>query len=60
MLSSFQIHGATPLEKFLLKLNSSLALAIGPSALKKVGGMSAGPAEPLLCMACVTALSFNS
>ncbi len=34
-----------------LKMDNSSALAIGPSALRKVGGMSSGPAAPLLHMA---------
>ncbi len=34
----FQIPGTTPLEKLSLKMDSSSVLAVGPSALRKVGG----------------------
>ncbi len=34
-----------------MKMDNSLALFIGPSVLKNVGGMSSRPAAPLHCMA---------
>ncbi len=53
MAASFQISGTTPLEKLLLKMDNNSVLAIGLSALRKVGGMSSGPVAPLLLMACM-------
>ncbi len=50
-MAFFQIPGTTPLEKLSLKIDNNSALAIGPSALRKVGGMSSGPAAPFLRMA---------
>ncbi len=55
----FQIPGKTPLEKLSLKTGNSSALAIGPSALRKVGGMSSGAAAPLLRVACMAVLSLR-
>ncbi len=54
---SFQIPGKTSLEKLSLTMDNSSAYAIGPSALRKVGGMPSGPAAPLLRMACMAASS---
>ncbi len=48
-----RIPRTTPLEKLPLKMDKSSALAIGPSALRKVGGMLSGPSAPLLPMACM-------
>ncbi len=45
------------MEKLSLKMDSSSALAIGPSAFGKVGEMSSGPAAPLLHMVCVAVSS---
>ncbi len=44
MVASNQIPGTTPLEKLSLKMDNNSAL---------VGGMSSGPAVPLLHMACM-------
>ncbi len=38
-------------------VDNSSAMAIDPSALRKVGGMSSEPAKPLLCMTCMAVLS---
>ncbi len=52
-MASFLIPGKTPLEKLSLKMDKSSALAIGPSSLRKIGGLSSGSAAPLLRMACM-------
>ncbi len=44
---SFQVPRTTPLKKLLLNMDSSSVLALGPSALRKVGGTLARPAAPL-------------
>ncbi len=60
MVASFQIPGTTPLEKLSLKMDYNSALAIGPSALRKVGGMSSGPAAHLLWLhACMVVSSLE-
>ncbi len=41
-LSSFQILGTMSLQKISLKMNMNYALAIGPSALDKAGGVLTG------------------
>ncbi len=56
-MASFQIPGKTPFEELSLKMDSISALSIGPSALRKVGGMSFGPAAPLPRMACIAVSS---
>ncbi len=40
-------------QKLSLKMDSNSVLAVGPSALRKVGGMSSGPAASFLRMACM-------
>ncbi len=51
MVAAFQIPGTTPLQKLSLKIDNNSVLAIGPSSMRKVEGMSSGPAAPLLRMA---------
>ncbi len=47
----FQIWGEVPVAKLQLEISSSLLFARGPSALRKVGDISSGPAAPfdLIC-----------
>ncbi len=56
-MAFLQVPGTTPLEKLSLKMDNNSALAIGLSALRKVGGLSSGPTEPMLRMACLAVSS---
>ncbi len=47
MNSIFQIWGDYPVEKLRLRMSSSSCLALGPRALRNVGGISSGPGTPL-------------
>ncbi len=47
MMAIFQIWGDFPVEKLRLKMPSSSCLALGPRALRNVGGISSGPGAPL-------------
>ncbi len=46
-LAIFQVWGDFPVEKLRLKSSSSSCLALGPRALRNVGGISSGPGAPL-------------
>ncbi len=46
IMALFQIWGEVPVAKLQLKISSSSLFARGPSALRKVGGMSSGPGAP--------------
>ncbi len=45
-MAIFQIWGDFPVEKLRLKMSSSSCLALGPRALRNVGGISSGPVAP--------------